>query len=98
MGTNSMKADEICRLAAGLVSGERARTHGDKRQNHQNIATLWNGYLAIRREPAAPLSPEDILTMMALLKIARMELGEFNPDDAVDGAAYLAIRGELEGQ
>lgn len=96
MVTNSMKADEICRLAAGLVSGERSRTHGDKRCNHQNIATLWNAYLSIRRYSGSPLTASDALTMMALLKIARMELGDFNPDDAVDGSAYLAIRGELD--
>lgn len=93
-----MKASDICRQAAELVSGDRARTHGDKRKNHQNIAALWTAYLSIRREPGAPLSASDAATMMALVKIARMETGDHNPDDAVDGAGYIGIRGELDAQ
>lgn len=93
-----LKASEICQRAGDLVSGDRNRTHGDKRHNHEKIATLWNAYFRIRRNPDSPLAAPDIATMMALLKIARMELGDFNPDDAVDGAGYLAIRGELDAQ
>lgn len=91
-----MKASEICSRAAELVAGERNRTHGDKRENHENIAKMWNAYFRIRRNQIAPLDAKDVATMMALLKIARMELGEYNPDDAIDGAGYLAIRAELE--
>jgi len=93
-----VKAREICQKAGALVAGDRQNTHGDKRKNHENIATLWNAYLLIRRRDADLLVAEDVATMMALLKIARMELGAFNPDDAVDGAAYLAIRGELDAE
>lgn len=91
-----LRASEICCRAAELVSGDRNRTHGDKRANHAKIAGLWNAYLKIRRLPDTPLGAGDVATMMALLKIARMELGDFNPDDAVDGAGYIAIRGELD--
>lgn len=91
-----MKAAQFLAKAISLVGGDRQATHGPKERNHDNIAVLWNAYLKIRREPDAELDCSDIATMMALLKIARMELGEFNPDDAVDGAAYLAIRGELD--
>jgi hypothetical protein len=93
-----MKASDICRLAADLVSGARARTHGDKRKNHQNIAAMWSAYLSIRRDPSAPLTESDAATMMALVKIARMETGDHNPDDAVDGAGYIGIRGELDAR
>ena len=91
-----MKASEICNRAGDLVSGDRNKTHGDKRQNHEKIAVLWNAYFRIRRNPDSTLGAADVATMMALLKIARMELGDFNPDDAVDGCGYLAIRGELD--
>lgn len=93
-----MKAGDILALAAELVTGDRQKSHGDKLRNHQNIATLWNAYFQIRRDTNAPLTPGDVATMMALLKIARGELGEPNPDNPVDGAAYLAIRGELDAQ
>lgn len=93
-----MKAAEICARAADLVAGDRNRTHGDKRDNHEKIAALWNAYILIRRNPLADLEAPDVAIMMALLKIARMELGEHNPDDAVDAAGYIAIRGELDAQ
>lgn len=91
-----MNAADILAVAAQLVTGDRQRSHGDKYRNHHNIATLWNAYLLIRRDPTAQLSPGDVATMMSLLKIARNELGEPNPDNPVDGAAYQAIRGELD--
>lgn len=90
-----MRASEILDAAAGLVSGPRNDTHGDKLVNHTNIATLWNAWLSIRREPAEPLKPSDVAKLMVLLKMARDELGAFNLDDFTDGAAYFAIAGEL---
>jgi len=33
--------------------------------------------------------------MMALLKVARTQLGGFNPDDYCDAAAYLDLAREL---
>src|SRR5690606_22815946 len=71
-----MTASEIATKAAEIMSGDRARTHGDKRKNHENIAALWNAFLAIRREPAAPLSGSDVALMVGLLKIARTQLGD----------------------
>lgn len=86
---------EILRTGAALCSGERATQHGtDKYRNHWNIAQLWNAYLAIRREPAAPLTASDVCHMEALLKMARTQYGAFNADDWVDGAVYFAMGGE----
>lgn len=90
-----MKASEILSDVAALVSGDREASHGDKRQNHQNIAALWNAFLAIRREPAAPLNEVDAALLMALLKIARTQTGAHNIDDYRDGCGYIAIAGEL---
>jgi hypothetical protein len=90
-----MKASEIATEAARLVNGDRNDTHGDKTTNHGNIASLWNAYLGIRREPAARLSAEDVAIMMALLKIARTQTGSLNLDDHIDAAGYVAIAGEI---
>src|SRR6185312_13172503 len=85
-GPRKPKAHDILANAASLVSGERAVSHGtDKRRNHWNIAQLWNGYLAIRDEPARPLDAQDVAVMMALLKIARTQYGAVNQDDFLDG-------------
>lgn len=90
-----MKSADILTTAASLVSGDRDRQHGDKETNFGNICIMWNAYLAIRREPAAPLSPADVAEMMSLMKKARKHSGDFNADDYIDDAGYTAIAGEL---
>jgi hypothetical protein len=84
-----MKAGELLRLVEKLVEGPRAATHGDKRENHENIAALWSAYLGIS------ISPFQVALMMVLLKVARTQAGQPNLDDYVDMAGYAAIAGEL---
>lgn len=84
-----MKAEEICTRAAELVGGDRAKTHGDKFENHLNIARLWSAYLGVA------LTPEQVCWMMVLLKVARTKTGTNNPDDALDAVGYAALAGEI---
>jgi hypothetical protein len=90
-----MKAPEILRRAADLVGGDRELTHGTKLENHAKIAAMWNAYLAIRRNPAAPLNQTDVALLMVLLKVARTQLGAFNADDFTDMAGYAGCAGEV---
>jgi hypothetical protein len=90
-----MKASEIATEAARLISRDRNDTHGDAAKNLLNIASLWNSYLNIRREPADPLDAEDVAYMMNLLKVARTQTGSLNLDDHIDAAGYVAIAGEI---
>ena len=90
-----MKAKYIAETAAVLVAGDRDRVHGTKVKNHENIAEMWNGFLRVRRDPAAPLSAEDVALMMCCLKIARTQHGTFNADDYIDLAGYAACAGEI---
>ncbi len=92
-------AAAICRTAHELVGGDRARTHGDKVENHANIARLWNAYL-VNKHPSAPphvpvIEPRDVALMMALLKVARTQHGAFNLDDYIDLAGYAGVAGEI---
>ena len=84
-----MNAHDICLTAAKLVNGERSKQHGEALENHRNIAELWTAYRGIT------FSPHDVAVMMALLKIARTKTGTHNPDDYVDGAAYLGLAGQF---
>ncbi len=93
--TETRKAVKICVTAASAVSSDRAESYGSVKQNHENIARLWNAYLESRREPKTKLDALDILHMMALLKIARTQLGEYNEDNWIDGVGYLALAGEV---
>lgn len=91
-----MLAKDILSEAIRLTSQDREETHGPKARNHANIAVMWNAYLSIRQNPMDELTGSDVALMMALLKIARTQLGAFNPDDFIDASAYVAIAGEIE--
>ena len=90
-----MKAPDILAHAAELVATNRESAHGQKRVSFENIARLWNAYLATRRDPSAPLSATDVGHLMVLLKVARTQLGDFNPDDYTDMAGYAGCTGEI---
>lgn len=86
----------ILDTAKEFFTGERQETHGEAAETHARIARLWQAYLENRRDPAAPLSARDAAAMLGLMKLARMEGGTFNVDNAVDAAAYMAILGSLD--
>ncbi len=88
-------ASEFASRAAELVGGDREKTHGTKVKNFANIATMWNAFLAVRKDPAKPLDAEDVGHMMGLLKIARTQHGSFNADDYVDAVGYAACTAEV---
>lgn len=93
-------AEAFCLIAAGLVGGPRAATHGDKLINFANIAELWNGYWRIlcrvNGEPlSTPFTAKNVGDMMELFKIARRFSGSFNADDYIDAAGYAGCTGEI---
>lgn len=90
-----LRAPEIAMRAAELVGGDRDRQHGQKEDNFKRIAKLWQAYLEIRRDPRAPLEAVDVGHMMVLMKTARTQSGDVNPDDYVDAAGYAACAGEI---
>ena len=87
-----MRARDVCRRATDLVSGDRARQHGEALAAHTNIAVLWSAYLGM------PITACDAALMMVLLKVARTKTGAFNLDDYVDAAGYAAIAAEMAGR
>lgn len=91
----SVTAGEIALKAAELVSGDRDRQHGAKADNFGRIASVWNAYLKIRRDPGSDLSPVDVGHMMVLMKLARTQSGALNLDDYIDMCGYGACAGEI---
>ena len=87
-----MQAQETLKIAASLISGDRAKKHGDMFHSHDLIAKFWSVYIG------KAVEAHDVACLMALLKIARTQCGETNPDDYVDAAGYAAIAGELVSQ
>ena len=90
-----MNTTEILQKTEKLVNDSRAKTHGDKIKNHENIARLWSSYLQNKTQLNIVLSPEDVAQLMTLLKITRSQAGEHNIDDYIDGVGYQAIAGEI---
>ena len=84
-----MKREEILQQAINLTMGDRNEQNGDPKENHQRIARIWSVVLGIEVEPY------QVALCMAGLKLARLA---YNPldDSFIDGAAYLAIAGEIK--
>lgn len=89
MEATSMITKDYLNEALRLTANDRQNSYGDKSKNHCNIGALWSAYLG--RE----ITARDVSLMMALLKIARTKLGRHDDDDYIDGAAYIAIAGEI---
>ncbi len=91
--TNPISTDRIakqfCDTAGEIITGDRAKSHGDAGDNFQNIADLWSAYLGIS------ISASQVSLMMVMLKIARAKMGAFNNDDYVDMCGYAALAGEI---
>jgi hypothetical protein len=80
----------IAQRAVNIVSGERDQAHGDSGKNLQQIAALWEAYLG------RAISPEDVCSMMILLKVARLRTGNAPEDNLVDIAGYALLRERLD--
>jgi hypothetical protein len=77
----------VLQEADAITMGDRQRDYDHPLPNHQRIARLWNGYLDSRKDRESDLTPEDVATMMILLKIARQV---YTPrrDNLVDICGY----------
>jgi hypothetical protein len=83
-----MNRTEILTRAADLINGDRAKQYGPPQENFARIAAGWSVILG------TTVTPDQVALCMAWLKIARLVNGP-QEDSYVDGAAYLALAGEL---
>ena len=84
-----MNREEILLKAIDLTMGDRNEQNGDPRENHQRIATIWSVILG------STIEPYQVALCMAGLKLARLAHNPLD-DSFIDGAAYLAIAGEIK--
>jgi hypothetical protein len=86
--------DDLCNVlntALLLVTGDRARQHGDAYLQHSIAADFWSTYLRAKDKLTQDLTAADVAQMMLLLKISRDTTGEFNPDTFIDQCGYAAL-------
>lgn len=88
----SMISEDMLRSAATLVGGQRAKDYGDKTENHQRIADLWNYWLF---GDDGKIEAYDVAIMMILMKISRLMHTRGHSDSHVDIAGYASIAEEI---
>ena len=82
-----MNASDYLNEARAII-GERGLDYGHPSDNMQRTARLWSAYLEM------PIEDYQVAICMALVKVARtMESAKV--DNYIDGAAYIAISGQL---
>lgn len=91
----------ILKEAQRATHGDRDKSYGPPLENFSNAADLIEGYFHARgwitSAKHGAVSAEDVAHILALIKMGRT----INPnlaahrDNYIDGAAYMAIAGEL---
>jgi hypothetical protein len=95
--TNTQHTKEsILEEAVRVTSGDRRRDYDHPEPNHKRIATMWNAYLSIRKDPSAEISPYDAAMLMVLLKISR-DVYTSKRDNFVDAAGYIRCAAIIAG-
>jgi hypothetical protein len=85
-------ATNLLSEAALALSDEKAFEHGEMLALHATIADFWETYLnATNSDIQIKVMPEDVATMMELLKISRRLHGSKKHDHYMDAAGYAAI-------
>ena len=85
-----MKYTEILQNATDIIQDRGLNDYGHPQDNMQHAAMLISAYLQM------PVMDYQVCAILALVKLARATTG--NPDKAdnyIDGAAYIALMGQL---
>ena len=88
-----MNKEEVLAKAGEVIGGCREETYGCPLVNHERIAAGWRVILNKQ-----DITPGQVATCMAWLKIARLVESPDHEDSWVDLVGYAAIAGEMETQ
>ena len=84
-----MTRSDILQAATACVTADRNNTYGPPEDSFAVIGQYWSTYLGV------PVGAAQVGTLLALMKIARMQANPAHADSYVDGAGYLACAGEI---
>ncbi len=85
-----MNAGDYLNEARAIIQ-DRGMNYGHPTDNMSRTARLWSAYLEM------PIEDYQVAMCLALVKVARsMESGKV--DNYIDGAAYVAISGQLRNE
>ena len=74
-----------------VIYGEREQTYGRPSKNLECIGDMWSAYVRSRFGSIIQFTPEDVATMMVLLKSARLANTPGHRDSLVDICGYAAL-------
>ena len=84
--------------ADDLINGQRQEDYGDKLQNFTQIAMLFQATLAMKLQPDARITPEDVALLMMQVKIARLAKSPDHFDSIMDIAGYAGCYDRVQGE
>jgi hypothetical protein len=93
-----MNRSEILDEAKRLTTGDRQAEYGEPWRVYGVVAQMMEAYLNGRRaagDSQITIAAEDVLNIMALVKIGRIATGVPKADSYIDGAGYMALAGEV---
>lgn len=82
--------------AEQLIAGDRKQDYGTPLQNFTQIAMLWQSLLALKLQPGARITPEDVALCMLQVKVARLAKSPDHADSIVDTAGYIGCYDALQ--
>jgi hypothetical protein len=82
-----MNAGDFLTEAKAIIQ-DRGMDYGHPSDNMARTAALWSSYLEM------PITDYQVANCMALVKLAR-SMESAKVDNYIDGAAYMAIAGQL---
>ena len=71
--------------ATNLINGQRKEDYGDAKASFERIAAFWSNYLGV------PIGSQDVINMMALMKLARLAHTPSHRDSLADCVGYLLL-------
>lgn len=90
-----MKRQGYLQMAEQTICRDRQDIHGNPENTHELIGQYWSTYLSEECKVEIAVCGADVAVMMALFKIARMQVNPNHHDNVIDGIGYLAIAGEI---
>ncbi len=84
-----MTRSDILQAATACVTADRNRTYGPPEDSFAVIGQYWSTYLGV------PVGAAQVGTLLALMKIARLQANPGHADSYVDLAGYAACTGGI---
>ena len=89
-----MNKADLLKQTLDAVS-DRGQAYGDTNRNFKQIADFWSLHLRNRHDMKVELTPEDVASMMILMKLARLAHSPDHLDSLIDISGYAACWADL---